>query len=315
MQQHDITRGIGDRVRLGRTRMGMTRKQLAATADVSERYLNELENGSANASIGILIKVADALQQDLLDLVGAARGSEEAAEPVAPATVPVLLHAPLRSLLLAMSVQEQVGAHEVLSDWLEARRRASKGVALLGLRGAGKTTLGRRLAERHGLPFVSVTREIEARAGMSLADLFNLGGPEAYRALENDVVADLVRRDDRIVLETAGGIVGNSEALDAIFGAFKTVWLKTSAEEHLARVAGQGDTRPMRGNPKALEHLRVLLGQREPEYVRAEHVIDTSGRSVEASLAELEAIAAPLLDPSRGSPPGSAHATPPAPAA
>ena len=156
--------------------------------------------------------------------------------------------------------------------WIEDRRRASKGVALLGLRGAGKTTLGRLLADRHGLAFVSITREIETRAGMSLADLFNLGGPDAYRASRTTSSPISSRRGDRIVLETAGGIVGNSEALDIILGAFKTVWLKASPEEHLARVAGQGDTRPMRGNPKALEHLRSLLGQREPEYARAEHV-------------------------------------------
>lgn len=291
MHHQDITRGIGDRVRAGRARIGITRKQLAAAADVSERYLNELENGEANASVGILIKVADALQQDLIDLIDARR---EAVAPLPPSPH-VRLHAPLVTLLQGMSAQEQTGAHDMLLRWIEDRRRASKGVALLGLRGAGKTTLGRLLAERHGLPFISITREIEVRAGMSLADLFNLGGPDAYRALENDVVADIVRRRDRVVLETAGGIVGNSEALDVILGAFKTVWLRASPEEHLARVAGQGDTRPMRDNPQALEHLRALLRRREPEYARAEHVLDTSGRQIETCLADLEAIARPVL--------------------
>jgi XRE family aerobic/anaerobic benzoate catabolism transcriptional regulator len=194
-----------------------------------------------------------------------------------------------------MSPAEQAGAVPVLTRYLEERRKRLKGIALLGLRGAGKSTLGRRLAERHGLPFVSITREIEARAGMSLADLFNLGGPDAYRSLENDVVGDLTRRNDRIVLETAGGIVGNSEALDMILGAFTTVWLKAAPEEHLARVAGQGDTRPMRGNPRALDHLKALLASREPEYARAESAIDTSGRTIESCLAELTAIAAPTL--------------------
>lgn len=302
MHQQDVTRSIGDRVRRGRARIGLTRKQLAAAADVSERYLNELENGEANASVGLLMKVAHALQQDLVDLIDGRRALPPAAETAATsASAPTRagLHPPLLSLLEGMSQQEQVAASELLARWLEDRRRASKGVALLGLRGAGKTTLGRLLAERHGLAFVSITREIEARAGMSLADLFNLGGPDAYRALENDVVADLLRREDRIVLETAGGIVGNSEALDVILGAYRTVWLKSSPEDHLARVAGQGDTRPMRGNPKALEHLRALLGEREPEYARAEHVIDTSGRSVEACLRDLEALAAPVLQASR----------------
>ncbi|MFM9941336.1 MAG: shikimate kinase [Hyphomicrobiaceae bacterium] len=294
MQRKDIARSIGDRVRAGRARIGITRKQLAATAEVSERYLHELENGAANASVGILIKVAEALQQDLVELIDGRRGAFAANAGQVPADQ-AAVHLPLLTLVKGLSLQEQMGACRVLVSWLEGRRRVSKGVALLGLRGAGKSTLGRLFADRHGLPFVSITREIEARAGMSLADLFNLGGPEAYRALENDVVADLMRRGDRVVLETAGGIVGNSEALDVIFAAFKTVWLKATPEEHLARVAGQGDTRPMRDNPKALEHVRSLLGQREREYARAEHMIDTSERAVEACLKELEAIALPVL--------------------
>jgi XRE family aerobic/anaerobic benzoate catabolism transcriptional regulator len=130
---------------------------------------------------------------------------------------------------------------------------------------------------------------------MSLADLFNLGGPDAYRGLENDVVAELAGRATPIVLETAGGIVGNPEALECILASFRTVWLKASPEEHLARVAGQGDTRPMQGNPRALEHLKTLLASREAEYARAECAVDTSGRTPAACLADLERIAAPIL--------------------
>ncbi len=288
MQPRDIVRTIGMTVRASRKRIGMTRKQLAASADVSERYLNELENGEANASVGILVKVADALGQDFASLVAPA-GNDSAQLPSPPQ------HSGLTALVAAMSLAEQTGALPVLERYLDERRRRSKGIALLGLRGAGKSTLGRRLAEQHGLPFISITREIEARAGMSLADLFNLGGPDAYRMLENDVIAELTSRDAPIVLETAGGIVGNSEALNMILAAFRTVWLKASPEEHLARVAGQGDTRPMLGNPKALEHLKTLLAAREPDYARAECLIDTAGRGIDACLADLERIAAPVL--------------------
>lgn len=285
MTVDDIIQQIGTSVRSGRSRLGITRKQLAVRAGVSERYLHELENGSANASIGIIGKVADALGLPVLLLLGGpahgpANGVNRTSDPR------------LDALLGSMSASETAAAGGVLEAWLRERRRSGKGLALLGLRGAGKSTLGRLVAERQGLPFLSITREVEARAGMSLAELFNLGGPDAYRTMENEVVAELVARDQRIVLETAGGIAANAEAMDLILANFRSVWLKATPEEHLARVAGQGDMRPMRGNPRAIEHLRTLLGTRAEEYARAEVVIDTSGRDVDDCARELERVAA-----------------------
>ena len=128
---------------------------------------------------------------------------------------------------------------------------------------------------------------------MSLPDLFNLGGPDAYRSLENEVVVDLAQRRDPIVLETAGGIASNRDALDIVLGAFKTVWVKASPQEHLSRVVRQGDVRPIQGNPKALEHLTALLAARETEYGRADCTLDTSGRSIDECVAALEALAVP----------------------
>ncbi len=280
MLQQTIANAIAANVRAGRKRLGMTRRQLAAAAGVSERYLSELETGTANASIGILARIAEALQVDFATLLPG--GGDSA-------------NVRLSALLGRMSSTEQQAALEQLETWLAKHRRSLRGIVLLGLRGAGKTTLGARFAARNGVPFFSITREIETRAGMRLADLFNLGGPDAYRTLENDVVGELTRRRDHIVLETAGGIVGNLEALDLVLGAFKSVWVTASPEEHLARVVGQGDMRPMRDNPKALDHLKALLAARAAGYARAEHVLDTSGRSVDACLADLQRIAAPLL--------------------
>lgn len=293
-----VTVIIGARVRSARREAGITRKQLGERADVSERYLNQLENGAANVSIGILTRVAEALAVELTCLlppssaVSADRPGSRQAGPRHPAHP---APSPLADIIAGMSLPEQEGAVAILERYLLDRRRCLKGVALLGLRGAGKSTIGGLFASRHGLPFLSVTREIEARAGMSLNDLFNLGGPDAYRTLENDVVRDLAGRADRIVLETAGGIVSNTDALDVILAAFKTVWLQASPEEHLARVIQQGDMRPIHGTPKALEHLKTLLAVREKEYARADCVLDTTGRTPEACVGDLEQIAATFV--------------------
>lgn len=285
MNHDSVTQTIGRRVRAARGEADMSRRQLSEIANVSERYLNELENGDANVSIGILGRVAAALNVELVDLFPSSR------VPAAGGRADFPMHSDLAQVVGSMSLREQESAAPFLERFLEDRRRSLKGVALLGLRGAGKTTIGGLFAARHGLPFLSVTREIESRAGMSVNDLFNLGGPDAYRALETDVIKELSSRNDRIVLETSGGIVGSGSALDVILGSFKTVWLKASPEEHLARVIKQGDMRPIHGMPKALEHLKALLGKREQEYARADCVLDTTDRTPDACVDELELIA------------------------
>lgn len=281
--QDAIVREVGARARAARAAAGLSRKRLAELAGVSERYLNELEKGVANASVSVLARIAYALSVDVVSLIPSAD----------PGTRP--FSGALGRALSGVGPGEEAGVAAAIERYLDERRRNLRGVALLGLRGAGKSTLGRLLAEKHGLSFVSITREVEKRAGMGLADLFNLGGAEAYRVLENDVALDLARRSDRIVLETAGGIVGNTEALNTILGAFKTIWLRAAPEDHLARVAHQGDTRPMQGNPRALEHLKTLLAQREPDYARSEARLETSGKTPEACVQELERIAATVL--------------------
>jgi XRE family transcriptional regulator, aerobic/anaerobic benzoate catabolism transcriptional regulator len=222
MLQPDLASSIAKNVRAWRTQRGLTRKQLASAAGVSERSLNELEHGSANPSIGVIAKVAEAL----------GRAPSEASPSRRQTSTE------LQSLIEVMSASEQTAAAVALAGWLADQQRASKGIALLGLRGAGKSTLGKMLASRFNVPLVSVTREIERRAGMRRNEIFNLGGPNASRAMENDVVTELAGRSSKIVLETTGGIAGNSDVLSTIFARFKTVWLRASPDEHLARVAG-----------------------------------------------------------------------------
>ena len=287
IDQDAIARTIGSRVRATRLAAGATRRRLAERSDVSERYLNQLENGEANVSIAVLARVASALNIDMISLLPAADG--------AALNGANTRHAALTDIIARMSLREQEEAIPAMEAFLKDKRKSLKGIALLGLRGAGKTTIGKLFAKRHSLPFFSITLESEARAGISINDLFNLGGPDAYRTLENDVVRDLSGRNDRIVLETAGGIVSNGPALDLIIKSFKTVWLKASPEEHLERVIRQGDMRPIRGTPQALEHLKTLLATREQEYARADCVLDTTGRTPEACVDELEKMAAAVI--------------------
>lgn len=268
---------IATAVRARRRALGLSRKALAARGGISERYLNLLEKGDANISIGVLERVATALETSVLALLESPDASR--------------MHPQLEALLARMSHDEQETLWRQLVDRNATAGRAGRGLALLGLRGAGKSTIGRKLAERHGLSFVSVTREIEAAAGMSSSDLFALGGPDAYRKLEIEVTSRLAKSPRRMIVETAGGIVGNTEALDIVLAAFTTVWLKASPQEHLARVAEQGDLRPMAGNPRALEHIVSLLGERSIRYARADFAVDTSGRPPEACVAEIEALA------------------------
>lgn len=285
-----LSKRIGARIRDARRAAGLSRRELGNRADVSERYLVQLEGGLANPSIGLVCRLAEPLGIPVTELF------LDSTEPVRAD-----LDARLMRLVTQLTPREQAQARALIARLIETRRKRAKGIALLGLRGAGKSTLGAALADRLGLPFLSVTRTIEDLAGMSATELFNLGGADSYRRLEIQAIERIASIDGQIVVEAAGGIVANTPALDAIMARFATVWLKASPEDHLERVRRQGDLRPMRDNPAALENIRSLLRQREADYARADETIDTSGRSIDDALATLVTATARLLgvgDPS-----------------
>ena len=161
-------------------------------------------------------------------------------------------------------------------------------VALLGLRGAGKTTVGRKLAKKMRVPFVELDRQIEQAAGLALREIFTLHGEDYYRRLERDALLDLVNRRTPLVVAAGGGIVTSPESMQLLDRHAVTVWLKAAPEEHWSRVVHQGDRRPMENQPQAMEALRALHASREPLYARAAHVIDTTGSDIDAVVAETE---------------------------
>ncbi len=263
---------LGERVRDWRARRGMTRKLLARDSGVSERYLAQLETGQGNISVLLLQQIAFALNVPLAELLSGAPAQGELAR-----TVALLRRLPERDLarLRARLAREPNG---------HARRER---IALIGLRGAGKSTLGARAAKALGIPFIELDRQIESEAGTSLSEIFLLYGQAGYRRYERRALEQVIERNERALIATGGSIVSEPATYDLLLESCRTVWLKATPEEHMARVLAQGDTRPMAGNKEAMEDLRRILHGRAALYGQADRTIDTSGKSTDRALAEL----------------------------
>ena len=267
-------RRLGERVRTLRNQRGMTRKALAQHADVSERYLAQLEVGKGNCSIVLLRRIARAIGLPVTQLV------QEGAEPALDL---VLLSQFLERLPPDRLVEARKLVTEHFSSPSEDRRR----VALIGLRGSGKSTLGQLLAERLGVPFIELDREIERRSGANLSEIFDMFGQETFRRAEREALDDVLRRHPHFVIATSGSIVTEPGTLELLLASCFTVWVRAEPEEHMKRVMAQGDMRPMANNARAMEDLVSILKSREPLYAKAEAVLATTGKTPEQNLAEL----------------------------
>src|SRR3954451_22446491 len=274
---------LGQRVRNMRALRGMSRKVLAKVSGISERYIAQLESGKGNVSIVLLRRVSGAMGAHVEDLI--------------PSSDPVPDWPVIRDLLRKASPTQIAQARDVLSGGTSSthRRPAFSGIALIGLRGAGKSTLGKRLAERIGWKFVELNKEIERQNGLSVAEIINLYGQEGFRRMEQAALGQLLARKDLMVLATGGGIVSEPLTFDLILSSFYTIWLKAEPEEHMARVRGQGDLRPMADDRSAMAELRNILVSREPLYARASAVVDTAGLSVNDAASRLVDAVAPVL--------------------
>ena len=270
-----LLRSLGERVREARARRGMTRRILARDSGISERYLAQLESGRGNASILTLRQIAQALNLPLADLLQ--EENEAALEFTLIAQLIKRLPAPRLAALRA----------QMLRELGEATSARSQRIALIGLRGAGKSTLGERLALALGVPFIELDREIEREAGTRLDEIFLLYGQPGYRRYERRCLERLIETNTACVIATGGSIVSEPATYDLLLSSCRTVWLRAQPEEHMARVIAQGDTRPMAGNREAMEDLCRILAGRGALYGQAEHDIDTSGKTPDQSLEEL----------------------------
>jgi XRE family aerobic/anaerobic benzoate catabolism transcriptional regulator len=267
---------LGARVRHARSRRGMTRKMVAREANVSERHLAQLEAGEGNISIVLLQRIAAALNVTLVELF-APMVEEHVEKQVIQRFLERLPAHRLEEVFLRL--KRDFGQEE------NARRTR---IALIGLRGAGKSTLGSKLALETNTPFIELDHEIEKDTGMPLAEIFSLYGQSGYRAIEKRTLERVLREHDRAVLSVGGGVVSEKDTYDYLLSHCFTIWIKAQPEEHMSRVIAQGDFRVMAGNDRAMEDLRRILEAREPLYRKADMSLDTSGDSVEESFGKLK---------------------------
>jgi XRE family aerobic/anaerobic benzoate catabolism transcriptional regulator len=265
-EKNPLLTAFGDRLRTLRARRGLTRKAVAQAADVSERYLANLEHGTGNASYLILVQIARALQCSVAEVIG----DQTTASPE---------WLMIREMLQGKTEAELVRARIAIGESLGTvgdRQEKNHRIALIGLRGAGKSTLGKMLAEDLDLPFVELSRVIEDVAGYSVREIQDLYGVSAYRRYERRALEETLQIYPDLVLATPGGLVSDAATFNLLLSHCTTVWLQAAPEDHMNRVALQGDMRPMAASAEAMEDLRQILAGRSAFYSKAELSIDTS---------------------------------------
>jgi XRE family aerobic/anaerobic benzoate catabolism transcriptional regulator len=274
---------VGLLVRRARAKRGMTRRQLAELSGASERYLAQIESGQGNPSVIILKSIAEALDVPMLDLLPRNGGRIAALDRL----VDLLAGMPPTELAaIADMIENRAG------DGAADRARR---IALIGLRGAGKSTLGARLAQHLGCPFIELDRVVEQDYGAPIPDLIEIAGMATFRRYERACLERVIAAHERGVIAAAGGIVASPETYRLLLRRAHTVWIKARPEEHMRRVMAQGDFRPMAHNREAMADLVAILEARSADYARADAELDTSGDTVDESFAKLMQATAPLL--------------------
>jgi XRE family transcriptional regulator, aerobic/anaerobic benzoate catabolism transcriptional regulator len=269
---------VGQRIRAARAKAGVTRKQLAVASGASERYLAHLEAGSGNPSVDMLAAIADALDMAIADLLplGGERGEVEA---WAAAIMRRLPKGKLQSAI----------------EWMQRPLHADGGkgnrIALIGLRGAGKSSLGEALAKRLNLPFFEISKEVERVYGGAIALLIEMNGQAALRRYEAEVLEAICRDHPAAVIAAPGAIVADGPLYDSLLTTTHSVWLQATPQDHMDRVIAQGDLRPMGNGRGAMDDLKAILASRAPDYARADSKLDTSAQDFGQTVDKLEGLA------------------------
>jgi XRE family aerobic/anaerobic benzoate catabolism transcriptional regulator len=272
--------GVGRLVRLGRAKRGITRRRLAADSGISERYLAQIEGGQGNPSVIVLKAIAAAIDVPIVELL--------------PRTGPAAL-TDIHDLLARMPPDELPSLTEMIGSRLASASASDRArrIALVGLRGAGKSTLGRRLADHLGVPFLELNRVIEQDYGGSVSVLIEMSGLNTFRRYEHACLERVIAEHEAAVIATAGGIVANPETYSLLLRRTHAVWLQARPDEHMSRVIAQGDFRPMAQNREAMADLVAILEARRADYARAEAEVDTAGETIDESFAKLLAVVEP----------------------
>ncbi len=275
--EEDYLTLVGERLRVTRARRGMSRKVLSLASGVSERYLAEMERGSGNASLLVVRKLSAAMGIRVSELV-----AEEADRSI--------------DLNHAVHQLERLSASQITEarQWMATRfgkqsAADRRRIALIGLRGAGKTTLGQGLATSLGVPFTELDREIERASGMEMSEIFAAHGQSGFRRLEYQALEETLGQHDRCVIATGGSIVTEPRTFDLLLSECFVIWLRATPEQHMARVAAQGDLRPMASSRQAMEDLQAILQARAQLYGKANASVDTSETSEQDALDQLKA--------------------------
>ena len=281
--QEEYLRRLGHRVREVRKQRGLTRKFLAAVSGVSQRYLAQLEAGEANVSVLLLREIANALNMTAQELIE----DQNTFDPKL---------AKFTGFLRTLSPEQLAEAHALLTHRYSSGNERNVRIALIGLRGAGKSTIGSLLAKKLNVPFIELDRQIEQAAGVEIGMILDMYGQSGFRRLERQCLDDALKRYSSFVLATSGSLVSEKLTYDRLRAQSHTVWLRATPEEHMQRVIEQGDMRPMGNNAQAMDDLKRILADREPLYAKAASVHVTSGKTPEqvadGILAEVSALPA-----------------------